>query len=336
MKLLPVIALLSAGLLVGCSATLKPKITATLPAAPPPMHFDVNGSGFSQTASCATVSLLGMPSGPAVVHMKDPACTNGKFRFDWDYTYVSGCTLSASQQVFVLAIDNPTLDPAIAGVSIAWGPNCAFAGTCGKIGQYPCPGGCLEGSTFTSTLCACGVQGEVACTTGKKCQSNLAPVQQGSNSLCEPCGGKGQPSCISGDKCQSNLTPVQQGSNSVCQPCGQELQPVCAEGNACQSGLNPGLPPQGVGVTGVVCTATCGYAGGAVCTPAMEASGLCEGRPPMINPAAGELPCQTLTNGTTVWTCYDSIMSSCSCVASNSCKKSVATGSCNGPGACKN
>jgi hypothetical protein len=156
MKLPPVIALLSAGLLVGCSATLKPKITATLPAAPPPMHFDVNGSGFSQTASCATVSLLGMPSGPAVVHMKDPACSNGKFKFDWDYTYVSGCTPSASQQVFVLAIDNPTLDPAIAGVSIAWGPNCAFAGTCGKIGQYPCPGGCLEGSTFTSTLCSCG------------------------------------------------------------------------------------------------------------------------------------------------------------------------------------
>jgi hypothetical protein len=293
------ISLLSTGLLVGCSATLKPKIKATLPTAPPPMHFDVNGSGFSQTASCATVSLLGMPSGPPVVHMKDPTCANGKFKFDWDYTYVSGCTPNGSQNVFVLAVDNPTFDPAVASVSVAWGPNCAFAGTCGNIGQYPCPSGCLEGSTSAGPLCSCGGQGQVACT--------------------------------SGDKCQPNLTPVQQGSNSICQPCGQEQQPLCAKGTACQLGLNPQLE----GAGNLVCEASCGYGAGVPCTPAMVAAGMgiCAGSPPVVE--VPQMPCITEKNDQSVYSCYDSTISdNCVCQQSNSCKQSTSTGSCSVPGVC--
>jgi hypothetical protein len=359
MKLPLVISFLSAGLLVGCSATLKPKITATLPAAPPPAHFDVNGQGFSQISSCATVSLLGMPSGPPIVHMKDASCTNGTFKFDWDYTYVAGCTPGGSQQVFVLAVDNPTLDPAIASVSIAWGPKCAFAGTCGKIGQPPCPSGCLEGSDLTGTLCSCGVQGEVACTSGERCQSGLTTVQEGSNSLCEPCGGNGQPICLSGskcqshltpdqgvcvpcggqghaactsgDKCQSGLTPIQQGSNSICQPCGNEQQPLCASGSTCQSGLHPQLE----GAGNLVCEAGCGYGQGIVCTPEMVAAGMgiCAGSPAVVE--LPQMPCITESHNQSVYTCYDSTISyNCVCQQSGSCKQSTSTGSCSVPGVC--
>jgi len=234
MRSSPLLAFISIGFLAGCSATLKPKIRVDSATAPDRLL--VTGSGFSPTASCATLSVWGMPSGPPGAKMGAPtACTSGGFRgFTWKYEYVSGCNATTPQPVTVIAIDNPTLDPAAASTSILWGPNCAFAGTCGDLGQYPCPAGCLQGSVSNTTgQCSCGAQGQLECTSGTKCQSGLTPVRQGSSSVCQPCGGGGQPVCDSGNKCQSNLTS-QQGT---CVPCGQQGQPVCDSGDKCQSNL---------------------------------------------------------------------------------------------------
>lgn len=299
MKITLVIALSATGLLAGCSTTLKPKITANTATAP--ARLVVVGTGFSTTSSCASVSLLGMPSGPPVVHMANPSCTSGSFKVDWDYSYVSGCNPNASQPLTVLAIDNPTFDAAAAGVSIAWGSNCALAGTCGKIGQYPCPSGCLEGSLSSGPLCSCGSQGQVACTSGAACQPNL--------------------------------TPVQQGSSSICQPCGGEQQPLCAAGNACQTGLHSQLE----GAGNLVCEVSCGYGAGVPCTPEMVAAGMgvCAGSPPVVE--VPQAPCITEKDGQTLYRCFDSTIGlNCVCQQSNSCKESASLGSCTSPGDCTN
>ena len=194
MKITLVIALSATSLLTGCNPMLKPKITANTATAP--ARLVVVGNGFSPTPKCASVSVLGMPSGPPVVHIADPSCTSGSFKVDWDYTYVSGCSPTASQAVTVLAVDNPSFDPAAASTSVAWGPNCAFAGTCGKIGQYPCPSGCLEGSLLDGPLCSCGNQGQTPCPTGDACQAGLHTQLEGAGNLvCEAgCGyGAGVP-----------------------------------------------------------------------------------------------------------------------------------------------
>jgi hypothetical protein len=299
MRITLVIALSATGLLTGCNPMLKPKITANTATAP--ARLVVVGTGFSTTPKCASVSVLGMPSGPPVAHIADPSCTGGSFKVDWDYSYVSGCSPNGSQTISVLAVDNPSLDPAAASTSVAWGPNCAFAGTCGKIGQYPCPSGCLEGSVVAGPLCSCGNQGQVACTGGTACQPNL--------------------------------TPVQQGSSSICQPCGGEQQPLCSTGTACQTGLHSQLE----GANNLVCEASCGYGAGVPCTPAMVAAGMgiCAGAPPVVE--TPQMPCVTDKDGQTLYRCFDStIAENCVCQQSNSCQESASLGQCTVPGDCTN
>jgi len=187
-----VISLVMGMLVVGCSATLKPKITVIVE----PTRLEVSGTGFSNTSSsCASLAVIGMPSGPSVFHMGDPTCVNGAngafFKFIWDLKYIAGCTANTPQSVAILALDNPTLDPAAATVSIPWGSRCAFAGSCGMIGQQPCPTGCLQGAvSATSDLCSCGAEGQPLCPTGNACQAGLNPQLEGAGNLvCEAsCG----------------------------------------------------------------------------------------------------------------------------------------------------
>jgi hypothetical protein len=359
MKLLPVIPLLLAGLLAGCSATLMPAIKAKA-AATAPYLVVVNGAGFSHTTpSCARLSVLGMPSGPPAASMGMAPCTNGTFQeFTWRYSYAAGCTLTGSQAIQVLAIDNPTFDPAVATVSIPWGPGCAFAGTCGAIGQNPCPSGCLQGSPDTrSGNCSCGAQGQPPCTTGNACQQGLNTLLQGSTkicgacgaqgqppcttgaaclpfmdpqlrgsaALCEPCSNQGQPPCATGIACLAGLNPLQQGSTTICAACGGEGQPLCTTGSACQAGLNP----QQKG-SGVACTASCGYTQGTSCPPGI---GSCGGMPSTLE--LPDSPCvtqqRTSQGQIAIYTCYGHSLidpsGSCTCVPNtvNSCQEDTSS-----------
>jgi hypothetical protein len=289
------VALLSIGLLAGCSSTVKPEITVLNQTT----RLEVNGKHFSHTTpSCATLSIIGMPSGPPAVHMGNPTCVSGTFeKFYWNLKYIAGCTTDTTQAVTVLAIDDATFDGATAHATIPWGRNCAFVGTCGDIGQRPCPTGCVEGSvSTTSDLCSCGADGQLACTTGKKCLADLNPTQKGSKSICTPCGQQGQPACDAGNKCQLGLHLQLDGAGNL------------------------------------VCEAGCGYPGGYYCTPAMVAAGdnICSGHPPQTLP---QLACVTEKNGHSVYTCYaHSTVSggphcgSVMCQGGNSCEETMTTG----------
>ncbi len=216
MKPFLVLSCMFTGLLMGCGPTVKPAIKV----ATAPNLIEVNGAGFSNTTpSCATLSLFGMPSGPPVVNIGQPPCTKGAFQqFGWKYAYVAGCTPGASQSLEVLAVDNPTFTPAGAGISIPWGKNCAFLGTCGQIGQYPCPSGCLQGSATNSTLCSCGDEGQPLCTTGNQCLPGLNPQQQGPSIICTAtCGHtKGYTPCTSAMGPCSGHPPTLEEQQSPC------------------------------------------------------------------------------------------------------------------------
>lgn len=200
-----VLVLVLLGLLAACSPTLKPSITATFNTTNDRIRVD--GSGFSTTPPtppyCANVALIGMPSGPAVAYMGQPSCASGNFSdFAYKLKYIAGCTTNSSASVAVLAVDTATLNlAASATFAIPWGPYCALQGSCGNIGQFPCPAPppatpyCNQGSATNSAVCECGGEGQPPCPTGNQCSDSLHPNQSGNTVVCSQCGQPGQNAC---------------------------------------------------------------------------------------------------------------------------------------------
>lgn len=195
-------------LLCGCSPTLHPAITASVNSV---NTMTIKGTGFTNIGTCAHLALLT----PQSASIGDATCTSGTFNTDWSsrsgFNYVPGCQPTGLQSAVVGAVDITTLDPAFATTSILWGPNCAIVGTCGKIGQVPCP----------DPSYACYVDGGVDPSTGR----------------CAPCGAEGQPLCSNSPACNPGLNPNLSGPGTVCTAtCGGYNQSPCIT-----NGTQPGV-----------------------------------------------------------------------------------------------
>jgi hypothetical protein len=119
------IGILAAAVLSGCSGTLHPMITAQIQGLPGGYGLLINGTGFSPTNPCTSLSLVGYPTAGTITSIdKQVPCTIGSSTASFaNYTWpipLATCpnanvsTISAA----VLAVDIKTIDPAQATVAV--------------------------------------------------------------------------------------------------------------------------------------------------------------------------------------------------------------------------
>jgi hypothetical protein len=186
-KTASLILALSSALFIGCPSTLKPAITV----ASNPSSLSISGNGFSNTADCAGLSLLGLPAPQATLSIGQVECSSGTFTLTWPLQYV-GCTPSTSQSAVVLAVDQPTLATASQPTSIPWGSGCVL----------------------------CGAEGLPVCA-GNTCQDDLHPNFQGGQVVCTwNCGHTQGASCTPPTPYCGGLPP------SLAQPQGACVVPL--------------------------------------------------------------------------------------------------------------
>lgn len=211
------------GLLGGCPpSTLRPTITVTNSTT---AHvLTVSGSGFANVATCANLSIQGLPAPSSHVAIGQPQCSNGSFQnYNWQYSYVGdACNPSSasSQTASVFAVDTQGSNAgASQSVSFDWGNTCALAGTCGGASQPACPGGgCSSGLVNSGGICVpCGAEGQPACSGSTPCQTGLHSNFQGGQVVCTwNCGHTQGAPCPSGTPNCGGLPPVLLQPQSPC------------------------------------------------------------------------------------------------------------------------
>jgi hypothetical protein len=195
-------------LLSGCSPTLRPTITVKVSSA---NVLTISGKGFSNTTPCAHLAILS----PQTVSIGDASCVGGSFpEINWSPTYVPGCQPSGSTKAAVSAADLETGTPTFATASILWAKNCAFVGTCGKIGLRACPSASyacyVDGGVdpATGACVECGTEGKPLCSNSPGCSPGFYPNRAGSGTVCtKKCGGVNQSPCIT-DGSSQGVTSV--------------------------------------------------------------------------------------------------------------------------------
>jgi hypothetical protein len=194
-------------MLTACSGNLHPVVTATQSG----NSIIISGSGFTNSDPCAHLAVTGAATGS--LSLGDVHCGHGAFKdYTWSPNYVIGCNPSTPVSVDVSGVDIKTGTPTFATSSILWGDNCAYVGTCGKIGQRQCPdpaNACyLSGGPDSSSgqCVACGHQNQPLCGRAPACLAGLNPNLQGGQTVCSaycgwtqgaqaPCKALGSPDC---------------------------------------------------------------------------------------------------------------------------------------------
>jgi hypothetical protein len=294
LRVLPVIlAVVCVFLLSGCrgcgpsGCNLNPTITVTADSSGTVLT--ISGSGFSpNTNPCANLGIsLPIPPGVPSPMPQDVNCSGGSSGWGFGPKTVRlqyvGCipNTKTSKSVAVSATDiKSPLCITFANVSIAWGPTCALAGTCGSNNLPACP------------------------NPNNPCPYAMAGVGLGVDGYgyCEPCGQQGQPACAIGSSTS-----------------GTPLQYQCAQGYHPQAEPNPNSQgkPQPPVVCTATCGWYAGAQEPCSLPGFTDCSGAPPSLDPVANPnAANDLnPCITQQNVApnpqpiNVYTCYgDSVL----------------------------
>ena len=210
MRRLFVLSVVWMSLLGSCSPTLKPRITVTNAG----QTMTITGKGFSTgVTGCARVTLLGLPAPDTEVPIKpQPVCTHsGTFTATYTYNYV--CEPTTSHKLVVVAVDTTEANPAFANTSIAWGPKCAIAGTCGTLNLPACPNGCMTGGVNAEGICVhCGTEGQPACNPPGQtpfCDGGFFPNLEGGQVVCTAkCGTANNSPCITQNQTKNGTINV--------------------------------------------------------------------------------------------------------------------------------
>jgi len=133
----------------------------------------ISGTNFSSIPNCAQLSLDGLPAPQAVIGIGQPPCmAGGVFQnFNWQYSVncPSPPSLSSSQNVVVVAVDQSTQTSASQTISFPWGPACGlFAPPCivGAQSSWCGTSVCNDGTCQEGIVTSCANPPQPGCTNG--------------------------------------------------------------------------------------------------------------------------------------------------------------------------